>query len=99
MGQVIVDVIFKILNTLAGVFLNPIFSLISVIVPSLAQFFTSILTFVNYGLEYISFFIKLLMIPTAPLITFVSLFIGVFVFNMTIRTVGLGMAIYKYFKP
>lgn len=90
---------FGILNFLASFFLTPIFTGITAIVPGLTSFFTSILTFIGYGLQYTSFFVKLLMIPSGLLITFVGLFVGIFAFNITIRVVGLGMAIYHYFKP
>lgn len=88
-----------ILNFVANFFLNPIYSAVSVIFPAFASFFNSITTFIGYGLQYTGFFVKLLMIPTAPLVTFVSLFVGIFAFNITIRAVGLGMAVYHYFKP
>lgn len=88
-----------ILNFISKIFLGPIFSGISAIIPSFSQFFSSILEFVGYGLQYVSFFAKLLMIPQSLLVTFVGLFVGIFAFNITIRIVGLGMAIYHYFKP
>lgn len=99
MGQMIVNVIFTVLNFIANIFLGPVVSLASSLFPALGEFFTSILTFIGYGLEYVSFFVKLLMIPTAPLAALIGFFVGIFAFNLTIRVFGLGMAIYKYFKP
>lgn len=88
-----------ILNFIAKIFLNPIYSAISTIIPGISDFFTSIMTFIGYGLEYTSFFVKLLMIPQGILVTTVGFFVGIFAFNLTIRVVGLGMSIYHYFKP
>lgn len=88
-----------ILNFVASVFLNPIFSAVTSIIPGISTFVTSVMTFIGYGLQYTSFFIKLLMIPPGLVVTFVGLFVGIFAFNITIRVVGLGMAIYHYFKP
>lgn len=99
MGQMLIDVIFNALNYLANFFLAPVISLAAALIPGLTEFFSAITTYLGYGLQYVSFFCKLFMIPTAPLITLVSLFVGLFAFNITIRTVGLGMAIYRYFKP
>ena len=88
-----------ILNFLAKFFLSPIFTGISVLVPGLTSFFSAILTFIGYGLQYVSFFTKLLMIPKSILIVFVGLSVGIFSFNLTIRTVGLAVGIYRHFKP
>lgn len=99
MGQLLVDVVFKILNFIAGVFLNPIYTLLSGIFPALTDFFSYFITFMNYGIQYTSFFIKLLMIPTAPLVIFIGFFVGIFAFNLTIRVFGLGLGIYKALKP
>lgn len=90
---------FGILNFIAQLFLNPIFSTVSTIIPEISSFFSSILAFVGYGLQFTSFFVKLLMIPQGLLVTVVGLFVGIFAFNITIRVVGLGMAVYHYFKP
>lgn len=99
MGEMLVSIIFKVLNFIASVFLTPIFSVINTIIPAVGDFFSSIFEFIGYGLQYVGFFVKLLMIPQGLLITLVGFFVGIFAFNLTIRVVGLGMAIYKYFKP
>lgn len=99
MGELLVSVVFRILNFIGGVFLNPIYLLVANIIPSLTTFFSYFVTFINYGLIYTSFFIKLLMIPTAPLVILMSLCVGIFAFNLTIRVFGLGLGIYKHLKP
>lgn len=99
MGQMLIDVLFTVLNFIANIFLSPIAAAINTVFPALTAFFTSVTTFIGYGLTYISFFVKLLMIPTAPLVALVGFFVGIFAFNLTLRVVGLGMAVYKWFKP
>lgn len=99
MGQILVNVVFRILNFVAGVFLNPIYSIVSGIIPGLTNFFNYFNTFIGYGLNYVTFFVKLLMIPTAPLVTMLGLCVGIFAFNLTIRVYGLGLGIYKALKP
>ncbi len=88
-----------ILNFIANFFLTPIFKGISAIIPQLGTLFSGITTFVGYGLQYTEFFIKLLMIPTWLTDIVLTFWIGIFAFNLTIRVVGLGMAIYHWFKP
>lgn len=91
--------IFKVIGYLASVVLSPIFTTISTVIPVLTSFFESIVTFLGYGLQYTSFFVKLLMIPKAPLVVLISFFATIFVFNISIRVVGLALAVYNYFKP
>lgn len=98
MGNLLIKVIFSILNFLSGIFFLPLKPIL-LLIPSLSTFFTSFVNFMNYGLNYIDFFLKLLMIPKALVITTFAFGLGIFAFNMTIRVVGMGMAIYHYFKP
>lgn len=99
MAQLLINVVFKILNFIADLFLSPIFSAISTVLPSVSTFFSSILSFLNLIFTYMNFIVNFVMIPKSLLITFVGLWVGIFAFNLTIRTFGLGMAIYHWFKP
>lgn len=99
MLNVLIVGLFSVLNFLAGKFLAPIFTGISTVFPALGQFFTNFLVFLNYGLQYTGFFIKLLMIPTLPLTILVSFFVTIFVFNLSLRVIGMALAVYHYFKP
>lgn len=98
MGNLLIKVIFSILNFLSGIFFLPLKPIL-LLVPSLSTFFTSIVNFMNYGLNYLEFFLKLLMIPKGVIVAVFTFGLAVFTFNMTIRVVGLGMSIYHYFKP
>lgn len=88
-----------VLNFISRIFLGPIFTGISAIVPSFTQFFASVLQFFSYGIQYLTFFTKLLMIPQSLMVIFFGLAVGIFTFNITIRVVGLGVGIYRHFKP
>lgn len=99
MLQILIDAVFSILNFVASIFLGPIFKGISVLIPSISDFIVSIGTFLGYGLQYVDFFVNLLMIPLPILTIFIGFYVGIFAFNLTIRVFGLGMAIYNYFKP
>lgn len=99
MGELLVSVIFKILNFISNLFLGPVFTAIGSAIPELTTFFSSFLTFIGYGIHYTSFFVKLLMIPTVPLITLISFFVFIFGINLSLRAIGLVTAVYHYFKP
>lgn len=98
MANLLVSVIFRVLNFVSAIFFIPLKPILS-LVPSLSTFFVYMTTFIGYGLNYVEFFIKLLMIPKYLVVTVFSFGLGIFAFNITIRVVGLGMAIYHYFKP
>lgn len=98
MANLLIKVIFKVLNFLSSIFFLPIKPIMTLI-PGLASFFTAITTYMGYGLNYIDFFLKLLMIPKSVVVTAFSFSLGIFAFNITLRVVGMGMAIYHYFKP
>lgn len=98
MANLLIKVIFGILNFLSNIFFLPLKPIMALI-PGLNSFFTAITTFMGYGIQYIDFFLKLLMIPKSLVVTTFSFGLGIFIFNITIRVVGMGMAIYHYFKP
>lgn len=98
MGQMIVNVLFTILNFIANIFLAPIFNLATVLIPSLSIFFTKVTSFITLVLTYFSFITKLLMIPPFLLNSVAALSITIFTFNLSIRVYGLALGIYRYFK-
>lgn len=99
MGQMLVNVIFKVLNFVAGIFLYPIYSAISSLIPALSTFMTKVLQFISLTTEYVTFALKVFMIPSVCYVPLFTLAAGIFAFNITVRVYGLGMAIYNYFKP
>lgn len=99
MGQMLVNVIFKILNFVAGIFLTPLYSAISSVIPSLSVFFTKVLQFISLSTQYVTFAMKVFMIPPACYIPLFTLAVGIFAFNLSTKVIGLGMSIYHYFKP
>lgn len=99
MGQMLVDVIFKVLNFVAGIFLTPLYSALTSIIPSLSVFFTKVLQFISLTTQYVTFAMKVFMIPPICYIPLFTLAVGIFAFNLSIKVIGLGMSIYHYFKP
>lgn len=99
MGNLIVKVFFSILNFISNVFLNPLFRLFTGVFPVLTSFFAGVLTFIGYGLQYTAFFVNLLMIPKILFIAVISFFIFIYGINISLRVIGMGSAIFHYFKP
>lgn len=99
MGQMFINLIFNLLNALATLLLSPIFAIASLIIPDFTTYVGSINIWLGYGLTYFNFFVDLFMIPRAPLIAVCTLALGIISFNVTLRVVGLSVAVYKYFKP
>ena len=99
MANLLINVVFGILNFISSIFLSPLFALFSNVFPVLTDFFSAILSFIGYGLQYTAFFVNLLMIPKTLFIAFISFFIFIYGINISLRVIGLGSAIYHYFKP
>lgn len=99
MGQMLISVVFKVLNALASIILAPIFAVASIIIPDFSTYVSSFNTWLSYGLMYINFFIDLFMIPRAPLIAVCTLALAILTFNVTLRVVGLIISVYKNLKP
>lgn len=99
MGQMLISVVFKVLNALATLLLSPIFAVASLIIPDFSTYVGSMNTWLGYALTYFNFIIDLFMIPRGPLIAVATLGLGILTFNVTLRVVGLSIAIYKWFKP
>lgn len=98
MADLFVNAIFTVLNFISKLFLTPVLAIVKLF-PSLATYFAYIIQFFEMVFEYIGFALKLFMIPQGLVITLLGLMSGIFAFNITIRVVGLGMAVYRYFKP
>lgn len=99
MGQMLISVVFKVLNALASIILAPVFAVASLIIPDFSVYLSSMNLYLGYILHYFNFIIDFLLIPRAPLIAVATLGLGILTFNITMRVVGLSMAIYKWFKP
>lgn len=99
MGQMLVSVIFTVLNGVAKIFLLPIYLASDTLFPVLGTFFSYVFQFLTMVFTYLNFVVNLLMIPKPLLIVVAGMGVGIFAFNTTIRLVGMGMAIYHYFKP
>lgn len=99
MANLIVSVVFGILNFLASIFITPLVTFFTNVIPDISNLFTGILALINYGLTYTGFVINLLMIPKSLIVLLIGLTIGIFGVDIAVRLISLAMAIYHFFKP
>lgn len=99
MGQVLVDVLFFILNTISNFILSPIISAVVSVIPALGSFFQAFFTVASYFANFLGFLLDLFMIPRWIFTSVILMGFGILAFNTTVRVVGLAMAVYKWFKP
>lgn len=99
MAQMLINVVFWILNFVANIVLAPIMALVNTVIPSFSTFIGAMTSVVSYGLTYVAFFIKLFMIPTPALLLVVTFGFAILAFNVGVRSAGLVLQVYNYFKP
>lgn len=91
--------IFKIIGFLANIILTPLFSLVSSLIPSTAEYIDNIDYFINYGIKYISFAGKFFMVPSSLFKLFFIFAGSLLVGFVAVGVVRLSMKIYEIFKP
>lgn len=93
------NLIFKIIGYLANIILTPLFSLISTLIPSTADFIDNIDYFIEYGVQKIAFVGQLLMIPSSLFKAFFTFTGSLLVGFVAVGVIRLSMKIYEIFKP
>ena len=91
--------IFKIIGYLANIILTPLFSLISTLIPSTADFIDNIDYFIEYGIQKIAFVGQFLMIPSSLFKAFFTFAGSLLVGFVAVGVIRLSMKIYQTFKP
>ena len=91
--------IFKIVGFLANIILTPLFSLVSTLIPSTSEYIDKIDYFFNYGLQFVGFVGKFLMIPSSLFKVFFAFFGSLLVGFLAVGVIRLSMKIYEIFKP
>lgn len=93
------NLIFKIIGFLANIILTPLFSLISTLIPSTADFIDNIDYFIQYGIQKVAFVCQFLMIPSSLFKTFFTFAGSLLVGFVAVGVIRLSMKIYETFKP
>lgn len=95
----LLEFVMFIINALLGIIMTPIDLLLQTAFPSVLSAISHITDFFDLGFTYFSFFLKLFMIPKAPLVLYLSIVSAILVFNITIRAYSLIISAYRTFKP
>lgn len=99
MLNILIKAVFWIIGKIGDIILIPIMALINTIFPSFSFNLDFIFNYINYGLNFITFFFKALMIP--PLC--IELVISVFTISLTLfvglRAYQFIVKIYDKFRP
>lgn len=98
MGQLLVNVIFGLLNSLSTIIIAPIMALLSVFIPSLANLVENFTNFISMFWVYFRFVLKLMCVPSPYLLTALALNVGFWTFVLAYNTYRLMLKIYDKFK-
>lgn len=95
----IFNLIFKIIGFLANIILTPLFSLVSTLIPSTADYIDNIDYYINYGIQYVGFVGKFFMVPSSLFKLFFTFSGSLLVGFVAVGVIRLSMKIYEIFKP
>lgn len=99
MLDLLFNFVLGIINTISSIFMSPISSAVSSILPGFSSLLAGFFTFLQMGLQYVSFICKLLMIPSDLFGLIITMSLAIFSFNAIIKSIMLTQAVYHYFKP
>lgn len=99
MLELLFQFVMGIVSTVSNIFMAPISSAVSSILPGFSNLVSGFFTFLSMGLGYVSFFCKLFMIPSDLFLLVISMGLAIFSFNAIIKSIMLTQAVYHYFKP
>ena len=99
MFDILINFIVFLLSSIVNIVLSPFLLVFNALIPDFEQYFSSIITFLSYGLNYFNFFIRLFMIPYPLIVAVLSFSLSIVVFTFGVRTVYFFINAYKTFKP
>lgn len=99
MLNILIKAIFFIIAKIGDIVMTPIMAVVSLILPSSIDFFDNIFTFLENGFRYMTFFLKLLLIPNTCVNVVVFVFSAYITLETGIRAYNLIVKIYDRFKP
>lgn len=79
--------------------MSPLISAISLLIPDFSIFISYIVQYINIGFTYLTFFLKLLLIPKQCVMLVITIAFASLSIMTAVRTYTLIVKIYNYFKP
>lgn len=99
MFNILIKFIVFILSSIVNIVLAPFIVILTAFIPSFSEYFTNIITFLNYGFTYFNFIIRFFMIPYSLIVAALSFGLSILVFNFACRSIFFFLNIYKTLKP
>lgn len=94
----IITGLFGLIAKLGDIIISPFIFVISSFLPDFSSFYSSIITFIGYGFQYFSFFMKLLCIPKNCMLMLYTIAVANFTIIVGVRVYLLIVRIYNKFK-
>lgn len=98
MLNAIITGLFSLIAKLGDIIVYPLVSAVSLLIPSFSSFYTSIVTFLGYGFQYIGWFYKALCIPKECMTLVYTIATASMSIVLAVRTYSLIVKIYNKFK-
>ena len=98
MLNAIITGLFGLIAKLGDIIISPFVLLISSFLPDFSTFYSSIITFIGYGFQYLSFFMKLLCIPKNCMLMLYTIAVANLSIMLGVRVYLLITRIYNKFK-
>lgn len=99
MLNALISGLFGLIAKLGDIIISPLVSAISILIPDFTSFYSSILSFINYGFNYIGWIYKALCIPKSCMSIVYTVAIVSLSLTVLTRTYRLIVKIYNTFKP
>lgn len=98
MFQLLVNFVFKIISIIGSIILTPLMSLLTPLLSSFGVDTSSIINWFQQVFSFVPFVITILHIPTLLFTGVLSFASTIFIFNISLRVVGLIQAVYYTIK-
>lgn len=98
MLNAIISGLFSLVAKLGDIIIYPIVSAVTLLIPSFTSFYTSIITWLGYGFQYIGWFYKALCIPRECMTLVYTVATASMAIVIAVRAYSLIIKIYNKFK-
>lgn len=99
MLKILMKFVMTIISAIANVILSPIYLVLGELAPDLANVVTAITTYINIGIEHLSWILEFLGVPEGACVVFFGYILAKYTFWLTYRASKFAIKVYNYFKP
>lgn len=98
MVSALVNMLFSLIAKLGDIIISPLVLGLSALIPNFSTFYSSIVTYLGYGFQYLGFFIRALCIPSACITLVYTIAAATLSIAIFSRAYTLIIRIYNKFK-